>query len=304
MLMENYTLQTFGLTRRFGHMKAVDDLNLHVPPGSVYGFLGPNGAGKTTTIRLLLGLLRPQGGTVSLFGGPLAERRSALLRRIGSLVEAPSLYPHLTGGETLELYRRMTGATRAQLQRALAVVRLEDAAHRLVRQYSLGMRQRLGLAVALLTEPELLILDEPTNGLDPAGIREIRELLCELPQRQGVTVFVSSHLLSEVEQMATHIGIINAGRLIFEGTPDALRARYQEQVHVAADRLPEAQRFLEQSGWPVSYNGNHHLAIKVNGPSDAAMINAQLVQAGHQVYHLTLAQPSLEDIFLTLTTEA
>jgi lantibiotic transport system ATP-binding protein len=302
--MEHYAIQTFGLTRRFGRVAAVTDVNLKVPQGSIYGFLGPNGAGKTTTIRMLLGLLRPAAGKVLLFGGPLAEQRAAILRRTGSLVETPSLYPHLTGWETLELFRRMTGGRRAQIQRALAIVRLEDAAHRLVRQYSLGMRQRLGLAVALLNEPELLVLDEPTNGLDPAGIREIRELICALPEREGVTVFISSHLLSEVEQMATHIGIINQGQLIFQGVPDDLRSRYQEHVHVATDRLPETQSFLEKSGWPVSYNGNHHLQVKVNGPSDVALINTQLVHAGHQVYHLSLAQPSLEDIFLTLTSEA
>jgi lantibiotic transport system ATP-binding protein len=300
--MKTYAIETFGLTRRFGRLTAVEALDLKVPRGSIYGFLGPNGAGKTTTIRMLLGLIRPQAGNILLFGGPLAAQRAAILRRTGSLVETPSLYPHLTGWETLELFRRMTGGRRPQVQRALALVHLEDAAHRLVREYSLGMRQRLGLAVAFLNEPELLILDEPTNGLDPAGIREIRELICDLPQREGVSIFVSSHMLSEVEQIATHIGIINQGRLIFQGTPEQLRASYQEQVQLTTDQLPESHRFLERAGWPVSDSGNHHLNVKVNGASDAALINQQLVQAGHQVYHLSLAQPSLEDIFLTLTT--
>jgi ABC-2 type transport system ATP-binding protein len=259
-----------------------------VPQGSVFGFLGPNGAGKTTTIRMLLGLIRPHSGRVMVFGSSLDKERQSILRRVGSLVETPSLYPHLTGRENLELFRRMTGGSRAQIDRALSIVRLTQDARRLVSHYSLGMRQRLGLAVALLNEPELLILDEPTNGLDPAGIHEIRQLLCDLPQQSGVTVFISSHLLAE-------------GELIFEGAPDQLRARYQDQVSLVADRQDEAQRLLTAAGWSVSHNGNHHLKVKVNGASDAAMLNAQLVQAGLNVYHLSLEQPSLEDIFLALT---
>src|SRR5512136_1765880 len=227
--MEHYVLQTFGLTRRFGSLVAVDQIDLHVPQGSVYSFLGPNGAGKTTTIRMLLGLIRPHSGKVMVFGDALDKDRLSILKRVGSLVESPSLYPHLTGRENLEVIRRMRGGARAQIDRALSIVRMTQDAHRLAGHYSTGMRQRLGLAVALLNEPELLILDEPTNGLDPAGIHEIRQLICDLPQQSGVTVFVSSHLLNEVEQMAmlverAHIGIIDRGELIFEGTPDQLRA--------------------------------------------------------------------------------
>ena len=304
--MEHNVLQTFGLTRRFGSLVAVDQIDLHVPQGSVYSFLGPNGAGKTTTIRMLLGLIRPHSGKVMVFGSALDRERLSILKRVGALVESPSLYPHLTGRENLELVRRMTGGTRAQIDRALSIVRMTQDAHRLVSHYSTGMRQRLGLAVALLNEPELLILDEPTNGLDPAGIHEIRQLICDLPHQSGVTVFVSSHLLNEVEQMAAlveraHIGIIDKGRLIFQGTPDQLRARYQDQVNLNADRLDEAQRLLAGTGWSVAYNYNHHLTVKVNGASDAAMLNTQLVRAGINVYHLSLEQPSLEDIFLALT---
>jgi len=304
--MEHNVLQTFGLTRRFGPLVAVDQIDLHVPQGSVYSFLGPNGAGKTTTIRMLLGLIRPHSGKVMAFGSALDRERLSILKRVGSLVESPSLYPHLTGCENLELIRRMTGGTRAQIDRALSIVRMTQDAHRLVGHYSTGMRQRLGLAVALLNEPELLILDEPTNGLDPAGIHEIRQLICDLPRQFGAAVFVSSHLLNEVEQMAAlveraHIGIIDKGRLIFQGTPDQLRARYQDRANLAADRLDEAQRLLAGAGWSVAYNSNHHLTVKVNGASDAAMLNTQLVRAGINVYHLSLEQPSLEDIFLALT---
>ena len=304
--MEHNVLQTFGLTRRFGSLVAVDQIDLHVPQGSVYSFLGPNGAGKTTTIRMLLGLIRPHSGKVMMFGSALDKERLSILKRVGALVETPSLYPHLTGRENLEVFRRMSGGTRAQIDRALSIVRMTQDAHRLVGHYSTGMRQRLGLAVAILNEPELLILDEPTNGLDPAGIHEIRRLICSLPQQFGVTVFVSSHLLNEVEQMTAlveraRIGIIDRGELIFEGTPDQLRARYQDQANLIADRLDEAQRLLAGAGWPVAYNHNHHLTVKVNGASDAAMLNTQLVQAGLNVYHLSLEQPSLEDIFLALT---
>lgn len=300
--MDKYIIETENITRSFSTVKAVDGVSLCVPPGSIYGFLGPNGAGKTTTIRILLGLIQPNAGEIRLFGRALSEQRLDLLRRVGSLVESPSLYPHLTGWENLELIRRMVGGKRSEIQRALAIVRMEDAAHRLVREYSLGMRQRLGLAVALFGQPELLILDEPTNGLDPAGIHEMRELICSLP-REGMTVFLSSHLLSEIEQMATHIGIIHAGRLIFQGIPDELRTRYQDYATVTTDRLEVSRQLLLQSGWQAAHLENHHLTVPVNGPSDLALINTQLVHAGHQVFHLNLAQPSLEDIFLTLTKE-
>ncbi len=299
--MTRHTIRTFGLTRRFGKLTAVDQLDLCVPQGSVYGFLGPNGAGKTTTIRMLLGLIRPSAGKVMLFGSSLGEERVSLLGRIGALVEAPSLYPHLTGRENLELVRRMTGGQPIEVERALSIVRLQADANRIAGQYSMGMRQRLGLALALLSDPDLLILDEPTNGLDPAGIHEIRELIRQLPEQEGVTVFLSSHLLSEVEQVATDIGIIDRGRMIFQGTPDQLRARYQDHVILDTDRLEETQQLLAQAGWPVTYNGNHHLTVEVNGASDAAIVNAMLVRAGMNVYHLSLEQPSLEDIFLALT---
>jgi ABC-2 type transport system ATP-binding protein len=288
------------LSRRFGATQAVNQLYLQVPPGSIYGFLGPNGAGKTTTIRMLLGLIEPDDGSIHLFGRPLKENRMEILSRTGSLVETPALYPHLTGRENLELIRRLTGGSRMGISRVLAVTGMEKDANRMVKEYSLGMRQRLGLAAAMFGQPELLILDEPTNGLDPAGIHEIRELICNLP-KEGVTVFLSSHLLNEVEQMATRIGIIQSGSLIFQGSPDELRSRFTDYVSVTTDRLDETCRVLCNSGWKAVHLSNNHLTVPVNGYSDAAVINAQLVQAGHKVYQLGLTHPSLEDIFLTLT---
>jgi ABC-2 type transport system ATP-binding protein len=288
------------LSRRFGATQAVNQLYLQVPPGSIYGFLGPNGAGKTTTIRMLLGLIQPDDGSIHLFGRPLKQNCMEILSRTGSLVETPALYPHLTGRENLELIRRLTGGSRTEINRVLTVTGMEKDANRLIKEYSLGMRQRLGLAAAMFGQPELLILDEPTNGLDPAGIHEIRELICGLP-KQGVTVFLSSHLLNEVEQMATRIGIIQSGSLLFQGSPDELRSRFTDYVSVTTDRLDETCKVLRNSGWQAVHRSNNHLTVPVNGYSDAAVINAQLVQAGHKVYQLGLTHPSLEDIFLTLT---
>jgi ABC-type multidrug transport system ATPase subunit len=300
--MQPNAITTHGLTRHFGTLTAVDGLDLQVPRGSVYGFLGPNGAGKTTTIRMLLGLLRPHAGEVHLLEQPLDGNRMALLRRIGALVESPSLYPNLTGRENLEVTRRLIDGEKAQIGQALHIVRLEDAADRRVGGYSTGMKQRLGLALALLSTPEVLILDEPTNGLDPAGIHEMRELLSRLPREYGVTVFLSSHLLTEVEQVATHIGIIQEGRLRFQGTLADLHAQMKEQVVLGVDQPDKAKNLLHRTGWTVHGNGGQRLTIAANGRSDAAMINAELVAAGVNVYHLQVEQPSLEDIFLTLTS--
>jgi ABC-type multidrug transport system ATPase subunit len=301
--MSDCIIQTSGLTRRFGTLTAVDSLDLRVPQGSVYGFLGPNGAGKTTTIRMLLGLIRPNTGEVRLFGESLRRKRLALLRRVGALVESPSLYPNLTGRENLEVTRRLVGGQEGQIQHVLHLVRLEDAADRRVRGYSNGMRQRLGLALALLHWPEMLLLDEPTNGLDPAGIHEMRDLIIRLPEEYGVTVFLSSHLLAEVEQVATHIGIIQGGRLRFQGTQEELHHQMEEHVALGVDRPEKAQALLHQAGWTAHKNGGHRITVAAHGRSDAAMINAQLVRDGVNVYHLNMEQPTLEDIFMTLTND-
>jgi ABC-2 type transport system ATP-binding protein len=301
--MSDLVITTFELTRRFGKLTAVGGIDLAVERGSVYGFLGPNGAGKTTTIRMLLGLIHPHAGQVRLFDRPLQDGRIELLRRVGALVESPSLYPHLTGRENLEVTRRLIAGKRQRIAEVLRIVRLEEAADRLVKGYSTGMKQRLGLGLALLGEPELLILDEPTNGLDPAGIREMREFIRRLPQEHGITVFLSSHLLGEVEQMATHIGIIDKGRLLFQGTPDELQAQLNPQVKLGVDRPDEAARVLTQAGWSVRPNGGNRLCVAVNGQSDVAMINAQLTGGSVNVFQLSLEQPSLEDIFLELTMD-
>ncbi len=204
----DFSIQIEDVWKSYGAVPAVCGLSLNVPPRSVYGFLGPNGAGKSTTIRIVLGLQRPDRGSVYLFGHALAENRLTLLRRIGSLVESPSLYENLTGRENLEVHRRLLALPIRAIDEALDTVDLLPAADRVVKGYSSGMKQRLGLAQALLGNPELLLLDEPTNGLDPAGIREVRDLIRDLPNRSKATVFLSSHLLAEVEQVATHLAVI------------------------------------------------------------------------------------------------
>jgi ABC-2 type transport system ATP-binding protein len=297
----NYLIETRGLTRRFGSQLAVDELNLLVPAAGVYGFLGPNGAGKTTAIRMLLGLIRPNTGEVRLFGESLNGNQQLLMRRVGALVEAPSLYPHLTGRENLEVTRRLLGSDRNLIGLALATVKLTKDADRRVREYSLGMRQRLGLALALLNKPDLLILDEPTNGLDPAGIHEMRDLIRHLPEEFGVTVFLSSHLLGEVEQIATHIGIIHEGHLLFQGALAELQSEQQTRLMVGVKQVHEATEFLVNTGWSVQRCVDDLLSVSTKAPDDAMRINKLLVDRGVDVFHLAVSQQSLENIFLNLT---
>jgi len=285
--------------KTYGMMPAVRGLSLSVPPQSVYGFLGPNGAGKSTTIRMVLGLQRPDRGMISLFGNPLEKQRIALLRRIGSLVESPSLYMHLTGQENLEVHRQLLSIPKRTIDEALETVDLMSVADRLVRNYSSGMKQRLGLALALLGNPELLLLDEPTNGLDPAGIHEVRTLIRDLPRR-GVTVFLSSHLLAEVEQTATHLAIISQGELKFEGTREELQTRSKHKIIAEVDQPERAHALLTGFGYTVTREGDR-IWITSYDQSDRAQINALLVQAGIAVSQLTTERRTLEDLFLELT---
>lgn len=224
--MNTNIIETNGLTKGSGSRMRVNHIDLRVPEGCVYGFLGPNGAGKTTTLKLLLGLLKPTAGTVTFFGQKMTEKnRLSILKHTGSLIENPSYYGHLTGLENLEIIAKLKKVPANEITNVLQIVRLYEQRDKKVRQYSLGMKQRLGIAMALLGNPRVLILDEPTNGLDPAGIQEIRELIKELPVLRQMTVIVSSHLLGEMEQMADMAGIINHGELIFQGPLATLEAR-------------------------------------------------------------------------------
>lgn len=230
---------TTDLTYRYDTLRGVFGLDLQVPQGGVYAFLGPNGSGKTTSIRLLLGLLRPHAGTITIAGSPRAVGALSGAGDIGALVEAPSLYPHLTGRQNLEVSRRLLGLPRNAVDAALERVDLVSDADRKVRTYSLGMRQRLGLAMALLSAPRLLVLDEPGNGLDPEGTLNMRALIRSLANDSGLTVFLSSHMLGEMEQVATHVGVITAGRLRFQGTMEELLGRSRGPLRLAS-RDPDA----------------------------------------------------------------
>ncbi len=298
--MQPWIIETEGLTRRFGRRIAVDNVGLQVGPGEIYGFLGPNGAGKTTTIRMLLGLMRPSAGTVRLFGKDLTKHRLDVLRRVGSLVESPSYYGHVTGRENLEVIRRILRVSKRRIDDVLDVVGLTKDADRPVKGYSLGMKQRLGLAMALVGRPELLILDEPTNGLDPAGIREIRRLIVQLAKEHGMTVFVSSHLLSEVEQMATKVGILYQGRLIFQDRIDVLRRQSRPRILLGVNRPEEALRVIRQEGY-VPQVAQEGIWISESKPERLMRLNARLVQSGVGVYRLQEVPRSLEEIFLELT---
>ncbi len=288
--------------KSFGPIPAVRGLSLSVPVGSVYGFLGPNGAGKSTTIRMILGLQMPDRGTVRVFGQATDRQGVGFLRRIGSLVEAPSLYPHLTGRENLEVHRLLLDLPKRAIDAALDTVGLHSSADQLVRGYSSGMKQRLGLAQALLGEPELLLLDEPTNALDPAGIHEMRHLIRDLPHRLRTTVFLSSHLLAEVEQAATHVAILARGQLQFEGTGAELRARSQPFVELEADPSLRAVDVLAARGIEAAVHGRR-LRVAATPGTGAAEVNRLLVSAGVGVNRLTIEYPTLEEMFLKLTAE-
>ncbi|PQA58971.1 ABC transporter ATP-binding protein [Siphonobacter curvatus] len=280
----------------------VRQVDLSVPKGSIFGFLGPNGAGKTTTIRLILGLLRASGGRVEIFGQELESNRSELFQKIGSLIEQPSLYLHLTGEQNLEIARRYTQVPPSRIPEVLAMVGLQAAARKRAGAYSLGMKQRLGLAIALLHQPELVILDEPTNGLDPAGIIEMRELLKTLNRDHGITFFVSSHLLAEVERMCTHVGIIHQGKLLFQGSIEELQsAQVQKRsVQLETNNVDQAEALLRQQ-YPVQRLANGKLSIPFESKSQVAALNQSLVLAGFEVYELNLQGADLEEMFLEIT---
>jgi ABC-2 type transport system ATP-binding protein len=302
----SFAIQTTGLTKRFGAMTVVDDLALSVPTGSVFGFLGPNGSGKTTTIRMLLGLINPTSGSCALLGERMPSAASKVLPHVGTLVEGPAFYPWLSGRQNLARFdaagrdgQRATRVTR--IAQALERVGLTAAANKRYRAYSLGMRQRLGLAAALMRPRALLVLDEPTNGMDPQGTREIRHLVRELAS-EGATVFLSSHLLSEVEQVCTHAGVISLGRLVAQGPLDELRARGRVRLHVETRDAALAASVLEGLGLrEVSIEGGSVFCdLDGREPEECCR---RLVLAGVGVRRFATEQPSLEDAFVALTGE-
>jgi len=297
-------IKTDGLTFNFGNQTVVKSLSLQVPEGSIYGFLGPNGAGKTTTIKLLLNLLQTQAGSIHIFDKELQTNRIEILSQIGSLIEQPAIYAHLSGKENLLNRALLLEVPEKRVNEMLDLVHLTNAANKKAGQYSLGMKQRLGIALALLSDPKLLILDEPTNGLDPNGIIEVRELLVRLVKEHKKTVFISSHLLAEIERMATHVGIINFGELLFQGSIDELQALSQPQVQIETENTVDVANFLTRNNFTVSAVDDHHLFVPFVSKQDMAAINMLLVQNGHTVYSINKQQKDLEKLFLAITQHA
>lgn len=297
-------IETSNLNYSFSKdYKTLDNVNLVVPKGSVYGFLGPNGAGKTTTLRLLLGLLRNQQGELKLFGQDFTTNRIDILKRLGSLIEQPSLYLHLTARENLEIYRMIYKVSKNRIEEVLKIVQLDQTGKKKAKQFSLGMKQRLSIAIALLHEPELLILDEPTNGLDPNGIIEMRELIRKLNREHNTTVIVSSHILNEVEKMATHVGIIHKGKMLFQGTLGELQQMKTSQASLELETSDNAQAMeLLQEEFSIEQSESR-LILPYKGKEQTARVNQRLVQRGIQVYALHPQQNDLEQLFIDITSK-
>ena len=296
-------IETKALCKQYGPHTAVDHVELHVPQGCVYGFIGPNGAGKSTTMKMLLGLIHPTAGRVRLLGQELTEKsRLPLLRQTGSLIESPAGYLHLTAQENLEIVADLKGVPHKDIGRVLDIVHLTQDRNRRVGQYSLGMKQRLGIAMALLGSPKLLILDEPTNGLDPAGIQEMRALIRNMPAATGATVLISSHLLGEMEQMVEQVGIIDHGHILFEGPLTELQRHSRGNVTLRLLDPAKAAPILRANGLTA-----HSDSCVVTLPPLRDALLADLVQklaaCGAGVVELTPHTKTLEEIFLTLTSE-
>ena len=294
-------IETHDLCKQYGNALRVAHVDLRVPAGSVFGFLGPNGAGKSTTLKMLLGLVHPTAGSIRMLGEPMdARRRLSVQRQVGSLIESPSYYGHLTGEENLRIVQQLRGVPEQNIREVLQIVRLDGQRDKRVAHYSLGMKQRLGLAAALLGYPRLLILDEPTNGLDPAGIQEMRELICGLPARFGMTVVVSSHLLSEIDQMADHVAIIREGELVFQDTLEALHGRSRHHLAMRTTNNAVARDLLQEKSVPCEEEDGF-LVLPVLPDENAAEMSGYLLSHRIGIVRLEERRKSLEDIFLELT---
>lgn len=299
--MDEYIIQTQSLNFQFSkHRKVLDNVSLNIPKGAIYGFLGPNGAGKSTTMRLLTGILPQQGNSITVFGKPLQEQLPQVFEKVGSLVESPALYLHLSGYNNLKYIATLRNVPLSRIDEVLELVDLSRDAKRKVKQYSLGMKQRLAIAMALLDEPQLLLLDEPVNGLDPNGMRDIRQLLVRLNKEKGITIFVSSHLLAEIERMCTHVGIISNGKLRFEGSIEELSKQSGAcKVQITLKDAPH---------WHAQLLGDHPMAtmestsqIKLELPDREAIpaFTKDLVTRGADLYEIKVLD-GLEEWFMTL----
>jgi ABC-2 type transport system ATP-binding protein len=301
-MMETNCVDIRALSYRFGGGdQIISHFDLQVPEGSIFGFLGPNGAGKTTTLRLILGLLQKQEGDIRIFGHSLDKQRNSILRSIGSMIESPSIYAHLGARENLRIWQKLYACPVNRINEVLTLTGIADTGSKKAGRFSLGMKQRLGIAIALLHEPRLLILDEPTNGLDPSGIQEIRELILQLNRQSGITVLLSSHILPEMEKTASHLGIIHRGRLLYQGTLGGL-AKMQPTVHQVLLQTADnglAKNLLKAHGFNVSID---HGGVRVflNNIEDTIHIAPLLAQESIGLYGMIPEKADLESIFLKL----
>jgi lantibiotic transport system ATP-binding protein len=296
-------ISTKNLTYQFSETeKVLNNINLEVPKGSIYGFLGPNGAGKTTTLKLLLGLLKNQSGEINIFDQNFQQSRNEILMKTGSLIEAPSLYAHLTARENLFIWKKIYQCSKERIEEVLEMVDLSQTGKKKAGKFSLGMKQRLSIAVALLHQPHLLILDEPTNGLDPSGIIEIRELLHKINREQGITILISSHLLAEIEKLVTHIGIINKGNLLFQGTLDELNniQKNASQLVIQTSNSNLAKELLSEYCSEITIQGSC-LFFPKRENNVIAQMNKKLVENNIDVYQISHSKNNLENIFIELT---
>ncbi|MFM9908552.1 MAG: ABC transporter ATP-binding protein [Chitinophagaceae bacterium] len=300
-----FCLSTTELTHHFsGNEIALNNINMQVPEGSIYGFLGPNGAGKTTTLRLILGLLKKQKGTIEVFGKPFAANRIEILRKVGSLIESPSIYGHLTANENLLVLQKIYQCPKHRIEEVLKLVDLPNTGNKKASRFSLGMKQRLSIAIALLNNPRLLILDEPTNGLDPGGIIEMRELLRKLNYEEGTTILISSHLLAEIEKLVTDVGIIHKGKLLFQGTLTDLINKQQEASCIVLDTNEPAKalQILLSLQLDASID-KEKIVLPIVPKHTIAAINKQLVNAGIEVYGIGVGKNDLESVFVELVNK-
>ena len=290
---------TDNLSKEYDGVYRVQELDIRIKEDDIYGFLGPNGAGKSTTMKMLLGLVKPTSGTIEIMGKPFNEKnRRDILASVGSLIESPSYYGHLTGRENMEIIRRLLDLPKKNIEEAVHIVRMENQMEKKVKNYSLGMKQRLGIAMALARFPKLLILDEPTNGLDPAGIEEMRELIKMLPKQYGMTVMISSHILSEIDQMATVVGIINQGCLIFQERMSVLDMQREPQIILRTSDNNHAFQLLKKANPQRTTDG---LQIGALTDEQTGAVVQCLCSNGISVYRVEEHRESLEDIFLNLT---
>lgn len=302
--MPENIIQTDGLTFFYSKgRKALDNVSLNIPKGAIYGFLGPNGAGKSTTMRLLTGILAEQQPSIKLFGKPLEEQLPGVFHRIGSLVESPALYLHLSGYDNLRYIAGLRNIPETRITEVLELVNLQRDARRKAKQYSLGMKQRLAIAMALLGEPELLLLDEPVNGLDPNGMRDIRQLLVKLNKEKGITIFVSSHLLAEVERMCTHVGIISHGKLRFEGTIAQLaEASGSCRILLTLKDTATWHDKLLTEHPDVIREAENQLILELQSREDIPAFTRKLITAGAEIYEIKILN-GLEEWFMSLINQ-